>query len=76
MVTQAHFGIEIKCIRTFGYQYFFDASYYDQNANNLSEYGLKDKLLFHDSVKYLEKLQQPFYAKFITVSNHFPFSFR
>lgn len=63
-----------KVYKNFGYQYFFDASYYNQNANNLSEYGLKDKLLFHDSVKYLEKLQQPFYAKFITVSNHFPFS--
>ncbi len=57
-----------------GYQNFFDASYFDQNANNLSEYGLKDKLLFHDSVKYLERLQQPFYTKFITVSNHFPYN--
>ncbi|GBG95112.1 alkaline phosphatase [Ligilactobacillus salitolerans] len=57
-----------------GYQNFFDASYFNQDANNLSEYGLKDKLLFHDSVKYLEHLQQPFYAKFITVSNHFPYN--
>lgn len=62
-----------KVYKNFGYQYFFDASYYNQDAANLTEYGLKDKLLFHDSVKYLEKLQQPFYAKFITVSNHFPF---
>src|SRR5699024_11525093 len=52
-----------------GYQNFFDASYFNQDSNNLSEYGLKDKLLFHDSVKYLERMQQPFYAKFITVSN-------
>ena len=59
--------------KNMGYQYFFDASYYNTNSNNLTEYGLKDKLLFHDSVKYLERLQQPFYAKFITVSNHFPF---
>lgn len=59
--------------KNLGYQYFFDASYYNTDANNLTEYGLKDKLLFHDSVKYLERLQQPFYAKFITVSNHFPF---
>ena len=59
--------------KNMGYQYFFDASYYNTNSNNLTEYGLKDKLLFHDSVKYLEKLQQPFYVKFITVSNHFPF---
>lgn len=57
-----------------GYQNFFDLSYYNENSNNLSEYGLKDKLLFHDSVKYLERLQQPFYTKFITVSNHFPYS--
>ncbi|WP_333589613.1 LTA synthase family protein [Ligilactobacillus acidipiscis] len=57
-----------------GYQNFFDASYFNQDSNNLSEYGLKDKLLFHDSVKYLERLQQPFYAKFITVSNHFPYN--
>ena len=56
------------------YNYFFDSSYYNTDANNLTEYGLKDKLLFHDSVKYLERLQQPFYAKFVTVSNHFPFA--
>lgn len=59
--------------KNMGYQYFFDSSYYNTSSNNLTEYGLKDKLLFHDSVKYLERLQQPFYAKFITVSNHFPF---
>ncbi|MDN2454282.1 LTA synthase family protein [Lactobacillus sp. UCMA15818] len=59
--------------KNLGYQNFFDASYFNTNANNLTEYGLKDKLLFHDSVKYLERLQQPFYAKFITVSNHFPY---
>ena len=60
--------------KNLGYNYFFDSSYYNTDANNLTEYGLKDKLLFHDSVKYLERLQQPFYAKFITVSNHFPFA--
>lgn len=60
--------------KNFGYNYFFDASYYDTKPQNLTEYGLKDKLLFHDSVKYLERLQQPFLAKFITVSNHFPYA--
>lgn len=60
--------------KNLGYNYFFDSSYYNTDANNLTEYGLKDKLLFHDSVKYLERLQQPFYAKFVTVSNHFPFA--
>lgn len=60
--------------KNLGYNYFFDSSYYNTDANNLTEYGLKDKLLFHDSVKYLERLQQPFYTKFVTVSNHFPFA--
>ena len=60
--------------KNLGYDYFFDSSYYNTDANNLTEYGLKDKLLFHDSVKYLERLQQPFYTKFVTVSNHFPFA--
>ncbi len=29
--------------------------------------------MFGESIKYLEQMQQPFYAKFITVTNHFPF---
>ena len=56
-----------------GYQYFFDASYYDTSGDKATGYGLKDKLLFKDSIKYLQALQQPFYAKYITVSNHFPY---
>ncbi|MGX7419542.1 LTA synthase family protein [Carnobacterium gallinarum] len=59
--------------KSFGYNYFFDASYYDVSDGNTLEYGLKDKLLFNESVQYLEKLPQPFYAKFLTVTNHFPY---
>lgn len=59
--------------KNMGYQNFFDASYFNTTGDRSEQYGLKDKLLFHDSVKYLEQLQQPFYAKFITVTNHFPF---
>jgi lipoteichoic acid synthase len=29
--------------------------------------------MFGDSINYLEHLQQPFYTKFITVSNHYPY---
>ncbi|MCD2257018.1 LTA synthase family protein [Lactobacillus sp. CC-MHH1034] len=60
--------------RNLGYNYFFDASYFDTSKDNAIGYGLKDKLLFAESTKYLERLQQPFYTKFITVTNHFPFS--
>ncbi|KRM94727.1 LTA synthase family protein [Loigolactobacillus rennini] len=59
--------------KNMGYQNFFDANYFKTQGNRSLQYGLKDKLLFHDSIKYLEQLQQPFYAKFITVTNHFPF---
>lgn len=57
-----------------GYQNFFDASYYDVNADNSFQYGLHDKPFFQQSVQYLERLQQPFYTKFIAVSNHYPYS--
>jgi len=57
-----------------GYDYFFDASYYDVNDSNSFQYGLHDKPFFQQSVKYLEHLQQPFYSKFIAVSNHYPYS--
>lgn len=55
------------------YQYFFDASYFDTSGDKATGYGLKDKLLFADSIKYLQHLQQPFYVKYLTVTNHFPF---
>ncbi|KIS03645.1 LTA synthase family protein [Paucilactobacillus wasatchensis] len=60
--------------KNMGYQYFFDASYYDTSGDKSTGYGLKDKLLFNDSVKYLQHLQQPFYVKYITVTNHFPYT--
>ena len=61
--------------KQWGYNYFFDASYFTkQDSSNSFQYGLNDKYMFKDSIKYLERLQQPFYAKFITVSNHYPYT--
>ncbi|GAK48133.1 alkaline phosphatase [Secundilactobacillus oryzae JCM 18671] len=60
--------------KNMGYQYFFDASYYNTSGDRATGYGLKDKLLFRDSVPFLENLQQPFYVKYITVTNHFPYT--
>ena len=57
-----------------GYQHFFDQSYMSKmTKDNSFQYGLNDKVMFSDSIKYLEHLQQPFYTKFITVSNHYPY---
>ena len=56
-----------------GYNYFFDQTYFNVDKSNSFQYGLHDKFLFGDSIEYLEHLQQPFYTKFITVSNHYPY---
>lgn len=60
--------------KNFGFNYFFDSSYYDVTPENSFQYGLHDKPFFNQSVQYLEHLQQPFYTKFVAVSNHYPYS--
>ncbi|MGT2666217.1 LTA synthase family protein [Streptococcus rifensis] len=61
--------------KQWGYQYFFDASYFSkQTSENSFQYGLNDKVMLKDSIEYLEHLQQPFYTKYITVSNHYPYT--
>lgn len=59
--------------KSFGYQYFFSEPYYDVQANYKVGYGMKDKIFLKQSVKYIEQLPQPFYAKLITLTNHYPY---
>ncbi len=59
--------------KALGYDQFFDAEYYDMSGNNVKNYGMKDIPYFKESMPILEKMKQPFYTKFITLSNHFPF---
>ncbi|WP_088815984.1 MULTISPECIES: LTA synthase family protein [Listeria] len=59
--------------KRFGYDYFFDSSYYDLTKANSTDYGLKDKPFYEQSMEMLKQLPQPFQTKFITVSNHFPY---
>lgn len=59
--------------KNLGYNYFFDGDFYSHDNNTNTDYGIKDKLMFAESTKYMEHLQQPFYAKIITTSNHYPF---
>lgn len=70
----ASFWNRDKTYKHLGFEYFFDSSYYDINDDNSFQYGMHDKPFLSQSVQYLEHLQQPFYAKFITVSNHYPYS--
>lgn len=59
--------------KALGYDQFFDAEYYNMSVENTKNYGMKDKPYFKESMPMLESLKQPFYTKFITLSNHFPF---
>lgn len=59
--------------KSFGYDYFFDAEYYDMSEENTKNYGMKDIPFFEQSMPLLQDLPQPFHTKFITLSNHFPF---
>ncbi|OJG46427.1 sulfatase [Enterococcus hermanniensis] len=70
----ASFWNREKTYKHLGFDYFFDSSYYDVNDENSFQYGMHDKPFLNQSVQYLEHLQQPFYAKMITVSNHYPYS--
>lgn len=62
-----------KMYKALGFNQFFDASYYDMNEDDVMNYGLKDKPFFEESIPLIESLEQPFYAKFISLSNHFPY---
>ncbi|NMD69194.1 LTA synthase family protein [Bacillus sp. DNRA2] len=59
--------------KAFGYDDFFDAEYYDMSEENTKNYGMKDIPFFEQSMPMLTSLKQPFYSKFIMLSNHFPF---
>lgn len=55
------------------YDHFYGEEAYEVTEENSIGWGLKDKAFFEQSIKYLETIKQPFYTKFITLTNHFPF---
>ncbi len=56
-----------------GYDQFFSEVFYNVNEENSIGWGLNDKQFFEQSIKYLESIPEPFYVKFITLTNHHPF---
>ncbi|ASN05238.1 LTA synthase family protein [Virgibacillus necropolis] len=56
-----------------GYDHFYGEEAYEVTKENSIGWGLKDKPFFEQSIKYLQAIEQPFYTKFITLTNHFPF---
>lgn len=57
----------------FGYTHFFDAKYYDIKEEDRAEYGLMDKPFYAQSADLIDTLPQPFTAKLIPVTHHFPY---
>ncbi|GAB3051140.1 LTA synthase family protein [Virgibacillus ainsalahensis] len=55
------------------FDHFYGEEAYEVNNENSIGWGLKDKPFFEQSIKYLQSMEQPFYSKFITLTNHFPF---
>ncbi|WP_099158502.1 LTA synthase family protein [Virgibacillus ndiopensis] len=56
-----------------GFDHFYGEEAYEVTKENSIGWGLKDKPFFDQSIKYLQTIEQPFYTKFITLTNHFPF---
>lgn len=52
---------------------FYGKEAYEVTDENKIGWGLKDKPFFEQSIPYLQELEEPFYSKFITLTNHFPF---
>lgn len=57
-----------------GYQRFFSVEDYEVTEQNSVGWGLKDIPFFEQSVEKIRVLPQPFYAKLITLTNHYPFT--
>ncbi|MEJ8776528.1 LTA synthase family protein [Pseudogracilibacillus sp. ICA-222130] len=56
-----------------GIDTFYDYDSYDVTEENSIGWGLKDKPFFEQTIPYMKELETPFYAKLITITNHFPF---
>ncbi|WP_017729286.1 LTA synthase family protein [Halalkalibacterium ligniniphilum] len=59
--------------QSLGYDRFFDINSYDVNEDNSIGWGLKDVDFFEQSIELLKSQPEPYYSKFITLTNHFPF---
>ncbi|MFX3659559.1 MAG: LTA synthase family protein [Ectobacillus sp.] len=57
-----------------GYDRYFNQADFTGTEQNSVGWGLKDKDFFEQSIHHLKSLPQPFYTKFITLTNHFPFT--
>ncbi|PGS56567.1 LTA synthase family protein [Bacillus sp. AFS041924] len=58
---------------TLGYDRYFNEVDYTITDENSVNWGLKDEDFFQQSLPLLSQVKQPFYTRFLTLSNHYPF---
>nr|WP_240684116.1 LTA synthase family protein [Bacillus infantis] len=59
--------------KSLGYDRFFSKGDYEVTEENSVNYGIKDIPFFQQSIPHLKSLEKPYYTRFITLTNHFPF---
>lgn len=59
--------------KNFGYDRFYSMTDYEITDENSVGWGMKDAEFFKQSIDHLKEMPKPFYAKLITLTNHFPF---
>lgn len=70
----ASFWNRDKMYPKLGIDKFFDETYFTINEGETVGYGLKDVPFFQQSVDIMKGLKQPFYARMITLTNHYPYT--
>ncbi len=59
--------------QSLGFDHYYGEESYEITEANSIGWGLKDKPFFEQSTDILQEMEQPFYSKLITLTNHFPF---
>ncbi|KIL44397.1 LTA synthase family protein [Jeotgalibacillus soli] len=58
---------------TFGYDRYYSLVDYTVGDGESVNWGMKDIPFFEQSVEHMREMEQPFYTKMITLTNHHPF---
>lgn len=57
----------------FGYDRYYSLTDYTVEEGQAVNWGMKDIPFFEQSVEHMKEMEQPFYSKMITLTNHHPF---
>ncbi|WP_349407807.1 LTA synthase family protein [Pseudalkalibacillus sp. SCS-8] len=60
--------------KSLGYDRYYSVTDYEVKDEETIGWGLKDESFFRQSVDHMKQMPEPYYTKFITLTNHFPFS--